>query len=580
MTITRDQGPAVDQPPFDATALADANATAALLRCWLREGGQARRVGDVLVFELDASGTQLVAPVRFWSECGWHGFGPVRLGAGAPADATTVAALLSVEAAAAQGARPDAIGDLVERVIDSTRRIADHLGLRGAEPADAVAATPFLEAEQALVLGHPLHPTPKSRSGLSAAEARAYSPELRGEFAAFWFAAHPDVVVGDSATGQPIEELLRDLASDLDVLAGVVPIPAHPWQAADVLQRPAVRALVDQGLLVPLGQAGAPWSPTSSVRTVYRADSPYMLKMSLGLPITNSKRENLCKELVRGVEMSRMLGAGIADLIAAAHPQFKIVDDPAWVTVKAPGVSESGLELSIRANPFGVDDRVQCLAGLAAERPERPDGSLLARLVNGIAERTGRCVGDVGAEWFARYLEAVPAAVIWLWAEQGIGLEAHQQNTLVEVDEEGWPVGGRYRDNQGFYFDDSRTEELNRWAPDAGAVSQALNPRALIDERLGYYLGINNVLGLIGAMASQGLADEVTLLRAFRSLLERAAAELSPVPDVVRNLLEQETLPCKANLLTRLAGMDELVGSVATQSVYRPVPNPVAAVAR
>lgn len=574
MTIT------LDATTFDAIRVADAHATAALLRCWLREGGEARREGDDLVFDLPSSGTTLVAPLTYWSECGWHQFGAVRLGAGAPADATTVAALLSVEGGSARGAGPDAIGDLVDRVVDSTRRIADFLAQRGVEPATAVAATPFLEGEQALVLGHPLHPTPKSRSGLSPAESQAYSPELRGEFAAYWFAAHPDVVEGDSATGQPIEELLRDLAGDLEVPAGMVPIPAHPWQAADVLQRPAVRELVEQGVLIPLGQAGAPWSPTSSVRTVYRADSPYMLKLSLGLPITNSKRENLRMELVRGVEMTRMLEAGIGDLIAAAHPQFKIVDDPAWVTVSAPGVPESGLELSIRANPFGPDDRVQCLAGLSAERPDRADGSLLARLVNGIAERTGRPVEDVGAEWFTRYLEAVPAAVIWLWAEQGIGLEAHQQNTLVELDEQGWPAGGRYRDNQGFYFDETRSEELNRWAPDAGAVSQALNPKALIDERLGYYLGINNVLGLVGAMGSQGLADEATLLRAFRALLERAAAELSPVPEVVRNLLEQEALPCKANLLTRLAGMDELVGSVATQSVYRPMPNPVAAVDR
>lgn len=580
MTLIHDQRPSVGRPGFDATAVADAHSTAALLRCWLREGGAARRDGDDLVFDLTASGTQLRAEVRYWSECGWHRFGDVRLGTGVPADATTVATLLCVEGAAAQGGGSDAIADLVDRVIDSSRRIADHLAFRGDEPVDAVAATPFLEGEQALVLGHPLHPTPKSRTGLSATEARAYSPELRGEFAAYWFAAHPSVVEGDSATGQPIEELLGDLAAGVEVPVGMVPIPAHPWQAAEVLQRPAVRSLVEEGLLVPLGQAGAPWSPTSSVRTVYRADSPYMLKMSLGLPITNSRRENLRMELVRGVEMTRMLAAGIGDLIAAAHPQFRIVDDPAWVTVTAPGVSESGLELSIRANPFGAEDRVQCLAGLVAERPECGDGSLLARVVNGIAERTGRPVDEVGAEWFARYLDAVPAAVIWLWAEQGIGLEAHQQNTLVELDEEGWPIGGRYRDNQGFYFDDSRTQELNRWAPDAGSVSQALNPRDLIDERLGYYLGINNVLGLVGAMGSQGLADETTLLQAFRSLLERAAAELDPVPEVVGSLLELESLPCKANLLTRLAGMDELVGSVATQSVYRPVPNPVAALAR
>jgi siderophore synthetase component len=39
--------------------------------------------------------------------------------------------------------------------------------------------------------------------------------------------------------------------------------------------------------------------------------------------------------------------------------------------------------------------------------------------------------------------------------------------------------------------------------------------------------------------------------------------------------LEEPLLRCKANLLTRLRGMDELAGPVDTQSVYVTVANPV-----
>jgi siderophore synthetase component len=110
--------------------------------------------------------------------------------------------------------------------------------------------------------------------------------------------------------------------------------------------------------------------------------------------------------------------------------------------------------------------------------------------------------------------------------------------------------------------------------------SDALVPESLIDERLGYYVGINNILGLVGAMGSQGLADETDLLRAVRRLLHQVTAQHGAVPGLVRTLLEAESLPCKANLLTRLEGMDELVGPLATQSVYRPIPNPIARSAR
>jgi siderophore synthetase component len=587
-------GPGGDAPPaaeVDGAAVADAFTTATLLRCWVREGGAARREGDDLVVDLAATGTRLVAPVRFWSRCGWHEFGPAALGTGTPADATTVATLLAREMAGQRDVGPQAIGDLVQRVIDSNRRIGRHVAVRSAEPDAGAGAdsgpgsggTPFLDAEQALVLGHPLHPTPKSREGLSEAEADAYSPELRGAFPLFWFAAHPDVVAGDSATGRAVEDLMRDLAGpsgapagEPDWPAGMVPVPAHPWQAADVLQRPGVRALVDAGRLRPLGPAGPGWSPTSSVRTVYREDAPYMLKLSLALPITNSKRENLRKELRRGVEMARILDAGLADEIAAAHPGFAVVRDPAWVTVDVPGGTESGLELVVRENPFGAGERVQCLAGLVSARPDRGGGSLLGGLVHTLAGRTGRAVADVGVEWLRRYLDAVPAAVLWLYAAHGIGLEAHQQNTLVVLDEHGWPVGGRYRDNQGFYLDEARAGGLSRWAPRAGVDSDSLCDQALIDERLCYYLGINNVLGLVGAMGAQGLADEADLLTAVRRLLRRVGAEHPRARGVVDTLLDAQTLPCKANLLTRMDGLDELVGPLATQSVYRPVPNPLA----
>jgi siderophore synthetase component len=40
-------------------------------------------------------------------------------------------------------------------------------------------------------------------------------------------------------------------------------------------------------------------------------------------------------------------------------------------------------------------------------------------------------------------------------------------------------------------------------------------------------------------------------------------------------LLESPVLRCKANLLTRMHGLDELVGPVDTQSVYVTVANPL-----
>jgi siderophore synthetase component len=567
----------LDHPdPYKA---ADAAATENLLRCWVRENNLPRPDGTLLRIPLNASGTALLVPVRYWSATGWHRFGRPSLEGsprGAPsAEAVTVAALLGREPGHYQGA------DLVGRVANSLGHTADFLTLRRRSPEAAADADLFLTGEQSLVLGHPLHPTPKSREGLSEAEARLYSPESRGSFPLHWMAVDRSVLATDSAWTEqgrvrPAEQLTARLLGDLPLPDNTVALPLHPWQARELGHRPAVRRLFAAGLLHDLGPQGEPWHPTSSIRTVHRPGAPAMLKLSLGVRITNSRRENLRKELHRGVEVHRLLRSGLGKEWQAAHPGFDIIRDPAWVAVNTEdGEAVNGLDVMLRHNPFGAGTDAVCVAGLTAPRPYPGHSGMysrLADLVSGLAARTGRAGGAVAAEWFLRYLDHVVRPVLWLDGTAGIALEAHQQNTLVLLDSAGWPVGGRYRDNQGYYFRESHRAALERRLPGIGSVSDTFVSDKVTDERFAYYLGINNVLGLIGAFGSQGLTDERVLLAAFRQFLAGATGLGSALPG---QLLDSPTLRCKANLLTRLRGLDELVGPVDTQSVYVTLANPL-----
>ncbi|MFF2009900.1 IucA/IucC family protein [Streptomyces sp. NPDC058195] len=567
----------LDHP--DPYRAADTAGTENLLRCWVRETGLSGPDGRTLRIPLPASGTALLAPVHHWSATGWHRFGPPSLeGApeGAPpADAVTVAALLGREADRDHGA------DLVARVADSVRRTAGFVAEQRRDPRAPAGGDLFLTAEQSLLLGHPLHPTPKSREGLSEAESRLYSPESHGSFPLHWMAVDRSLLATDSAwtdKGRPLpaEELVAAHAEGLRLPNGTAPLPLHPWQARELGHRPEVAALLDAGLLHDLGPYGERWHPTSSVRTVHRPGAEVMLKLSLGVRITNSRRENLRKELHRGVEVHRLLRSGLATEWHAAHPDFDIVRDPAWLAVDAPdGAPVRGLDVILRHNPFGPLDDAVCIAALTAPRPWPGRTGVYTRLaatVHGLAAATGRSTGAVAAEWFLRYLDRVVRPVLWLDGRAGVALEAHQQNTLVILDREGWPVGGRYRDNQGYYFRESHRAALEDRLPGIGALSDTFVSDAVTDERFAYYLGINHVFGLIGAFGAQRLADERVLLAAFRRFLASAADLGSPLP---AHLLEKPQLRCKANLLTRMHGLDELVGPVDTQSVYITMANPL-----
>ncbi|GAA0954994.1 IucA/IucC family protein [Kribbella koreensis] len=530
----------------------------AILRCYTRETSVPVSVGPL---SLVVGPSTVTATVLHASRTGLHSFAEVRVD-GAVVSPEQLVRLLSVDA------DPAEVDDLAARTAESVRNVTVFVA-----DSDERGPGRFLEAEQALLFGHLNHPAPKSRDGLSGAELAAYSPELGGRFAVHWFAVDAELVSSDQVAGAPSLQGL-DALQLMAALAGITPpsgrvlVPAHPWQAADVLKRPRVASLIADGRVEPLGPLGAQWYPTSSLRTVYHPDLPVMLKLSLGLRITNSRRESTPTELRRGLEINRLLDAAYNAGTATAHPRFSIVRDPAWVALDEGGPLLTGLDVAVREVPAGVDSYA-CLAGLVAPRPGQ-----LSRLGSAVAGH-----GDGGAEaWVASYVDEVLVPMLHLYAETGIGLEAHQQNTLVRLDDAGRVAGGAYRDNQGYYLASSYLRGLL----DVTGLSDstlAVVDDAIVDDRLTYYLLHNQALAVVGSLAVDGLADEDALLEVVRDRLSEALPFLKAAgPDGARlaqRWLSAEQLPCKANMMTRLRGIDEVVAPLDAQSVYLDIPNPL-----
>ncbi|SEF11693.1 IucA/IucC family protein [Jiangella alba] len=481
------------------------------------------------------------------------------------------------------------IEPLLTRVLDSAAAVAGYLDGRADEIDRLWSAEPlpFAATEQALLLGHLVHPTPKSRGELGAVARQRFSPETGGRFALRWLAVDRDLVRHGSALGTPAPELaealLRDdpavdqaaLRATRDAVgADRVLIPAHPYEADRLAADPLTADLFDTGAVVDLGAWGAPFLPTTSVRTVYRADAAWQLKFSLHVRVTNSMRVTLPKELDRAVESAALARTLVGARTREAAPHFDLVQDPAYLTLARDGATLDGFSVLLRENRWdrhGPSD-VSALTTLCQDHPYG-GRSRLAAIIAAISNREHRAEHVVAREWFGRFCDVVVRSLVRLYLDVGLCFEAHQQNTLVEL-ENGWPVRGVYRDSQGYFHRAAAHDDLVAVVPGLGEVTESIFPEDLADERLVYYLFVNLTLGVINALGPT--ADESVLLGDLRRVLtdERSRGGRYPAT-LLDRLLDDDRWPCKANLLTRAHDLDELVGDISTQSVYVSLPNPL-----
>ncbi|WP_129728579.1 IucA/IucC family protein [Ectobacillus funiculus] len=576
-----------------------------LINCYVKETGLGEwkrpddvsmqvRVQDaryILVLQFDQQSAKVYIPVRYKSPTGRHLFmSPMyyQVGAGEVEELDYIMLTVLMQNEFKYMAdKPIETDELMLRTILSYQNMKGIITARQDDLEECYQTEKtFLQSEQSLVIGHQVHPTPKSRQGIDEDEEHIFAPERKGGFQLHYFQAVNDIVEEDSVWGKNVaalikEELLKDpfvshaFAETYCQEDDFALIPVHPLQARKLLGQEYVCNLIQSGQLAYLGPQGRKFYPTSSVRTVYHPEANFMYKFSIPVKITNSLRINKRKELDRGVEVSRLLHGELQNKLQEHHPAFHIIEDPAYITLKSEA-HETGFEVVIRDNPFqeGNDLRTTLLAALCQDHITG-EASHLTNIISNIARQEGISVADVSERWFARYLQISLRPLYWLYVSYGIALEAHQQNSIVKLDEEGYPSMFYYRDNQGYYFMESKVAALKELVGNLNEKSDTVCEDAIAEERFRYYVCFNHLFGLINAFGVNRLIDENRLLIIMREELKQLHVQLGDHTNLLESLLNEQELPCKANLLTRVHNMDELVGSLASQSVYVHVPNPI-----
>lgn len=395
--------------------------------------------------------------------------------------------------------------ELPAEMLDSREAVAAILDARarGTSPDDL-----YLRSEQSLITGHPYHPAPKARGGGPAARWLPYAPEAYARFPLVLLGLREDQAVdeGDTTALDALGEAPR----------GYRLLPAHPWQlelTADALREPFA-----DGRLIRLGETPSDTWPTAAIRTVYDPARDLFLKFSLDVRITNDIRRLWAHDL----------------------RELRRTDEAAARALPGAWLSDRGY----RTAAFAFEElAVLVRDGLYGAVPPGETPLLCAGLTEGFQGSPLASAPDPGA-WWTAYLTAVVPPALTAFADHGVVLEAHAQNTLVTVDADGMPARALFRDAEGVKL-------------------LADVDRAAGWERLVYTLVVNHLWEIAGALAEHhpGFDPWPAVRHEFARHGLPEAARLPAAP----------SLPGKTNLLLRWTGAD------GADARYLPLPNPLAA---
>ena len=472
---------------------------------------------------------------------------------------------------------------LVERWIQSRDALQQFLNIR-AEDFDALVQVEqgFIESEQALILGHSMHPAPKSRTGFVHEDWQKYSPEACGQTQLHYWLVAPEYIAEGTALEQAFSIQLKQeikwhlSESELETLAAYAHyklLPLHPWQARYLQSKVWFKSLKAKLKIIDLGEKAWIFSPTTSVRTLASFNAPWMLKPSLSVMITNSIRVNLAKECHRGEMTHRLWHSELGQSILKQCPTLKAVNDPAWIALQLDGEIIDETICIVRDQPFTPEQQVTCIASLCQDHPVEERNRFNALFDQIASQQKLNDKAQIAHDWFKTFLNISLSPLMYVYHRYGMAFESHQQNVLVEL-KDGWPQWLWLRDNQGFYYIEELADEILQQFPELHDKAHAVGSKTFVDERFSYYFFGNTLFGIINAIGATGFVSEQDLLSVLQQHLFDLLKQY-PESSLIQSLLYQPTLPYKGNLLTRLYELDELIAPVENQSVYIQLANPL-----
>ncbi|MDR6922582.1 GNAT family N-acetyltransferase [Chryseobacterium sp. 2987] len=436
----------------------------------------------------------------------------------------------------------------------------------------------FLESEQQLPVGHNLHPFTKARMGFSREEQLLYGPEFNREIQLEYFLVHKSCVKENSVLDIPYsrflesiislpEDLVENHLSGEERLSDFYAVPCHPWEASYLLSTKEGSEMLTNRTLVYIGKSGEGFYSTSSIRSMYSPDIPWMPKFSLNVLLTGSIRINTEKDLARGYA-SALWRKHAGENFDKKFSHFRLLLEPVTLGVYHAGKNIESLNLLIRENPFQAEDKILLLARLCQDEPS--DGkSFIQQFFDDVSEKLGTKPEESVMIWFEKYIQLFIEPLNYLFSRYGMAPEAHQQNLLISLDENLMPETLWIRDAQGYLLRESAREQYVELAKSYPEIEDLF----IRDERLldivSYHVLVSNLSALIASLGKTGWVKERALIDILYREFERVHSE--EPSDFTRYALENHYWGTKTNFKAVANEIDGITSASAIS--YATVPN-------
>ncbi|MBV5191393.1 IucA/IucC family protein [Staphylococcus chromogenes] len=401
--------------------------------------------------------------------------------------------------------------------------------------------------------GHPSHPLTKTKLPLNEADIRDYAPEfmktvflkivlVHRSYLAITSMDDNDRFVGEHIIPEynsRLKQFLEPLGCELSDYRVIL---VHPWQYEHVITEQFTIAIKNLNVIP------TPYSisstPTLSFRTMALDHKPYHIKLPVNVQATSAVRTVSPVTTVDGPKLSYQL-QGLLNI----YPSLQVAMEPYGMYVKEENDIARQFAMIVRQSPKTSDNNILQFVTAALTQENPVDEQVT---VDSLIEFLYGTIDAKAIETFIQsYTKTLIPPLIAYIQTYGIALEAHQQNTIFQVNQQTQEFSFIVRDLGGSRID---IDTLVKEVPHIEITNESLiadNIEAVVAKF--QHAVIQNQLGtLIDHFHHAHHMDEALLYKIVRECVARSIDDTLAHSNTLRDVLFGETVTVKALLNMRM----------------------------